>query len=183
LLSSEDFTFPSPLLPLSNMVVDKNISLRQIDREILNHLSVDKSLANYEHKDIVNLRNRLNEYLNSSIHNGYIDNSTLLISNNITTNSSEITNKVERKNSNIENSNTGIIIEQSIHNSVIDNDVRVINSNVNNSNIGIEIRRHRVGGQILKSPISAKNVIIKSSVNDNNAININSNNGISIGGN
>lgn len=186
LLHSEDFDFPSSLYPISsNRVVEINITLDQINREILYHLSTDTNSTDYEYEDIVKLRDRLNNYLdysNSYNHHRYIDNSSILVSRNSTTNTSTIKNNIKRVNSTIKNSNIGVIIDEDIKNSVIENEVSVVNSHINNSNMGIEIRGNRVkNNQILKNHTSSKNVIIKSLVNHNNDISVNSSNGISIG--
>jgi hypothetical protein len=183
LLYSEDFALPFALSTVVDKKVEQNLSLEQINREISNNFSIDKNSTDYKYEDIVKLHNRLDEYLDASNaynHPRYIDNSTILVSSN-TTNTSEITNKIERINSTIKNSNIGVVIEQDIHNSVIENEVSVINSNINNSNLGVEIKDSNRRDNHQNE--SFRNVILKSSIKEKDSVSIKSNDGISIGNN
>jgi len=182
ILCAESFNPPIGGYTTHTKVVERNISLEEINKEVSMHVSNNTQT----HEDIVKLRNRLNEYLDASnIHvYPYIKNSAILISSNTTMNTSEITNRLEKVNSNINNSNTGVILEQDMHTSIIENEVSVENSNINNLNMGIEIKRNdesKVKEEELNS-LNKENSIINNFNSTNSEITgTNHNSGISIG--
>ena len=180
MLYSEHLKSPFGGYPVIDKGVEQNISLEEINREISSHYSVDKNVTTYKYKDIVNLRNKLDSYLDTSNHSKYIDNSIIIVDRDVLIDTSEIINSVNRVNSVMENSNIGVIIEQDIDNTIIENDVNVINSNINNSNLGIEIRRNNSDvhnqDKIESNTISNTFNSINSNISSKNI-----NNGISIG--
>ena len=190
LLYGDDFTPPVDLISF-----DKDIEINTTllnNREILNYLSIDENLKNYKNDNILKLRNKLDMYLKSSeSHLNSKINQPLILANNVTIDTSEIINNVEieEENSNIENSNTEIIIEQDIHNSIIENEVNVINSDVHNSNLGIQIgvddsnfnSSNTQEEKKSNSTLNGNTIINHVHIHDSNIKGENNNFGISIG--
>ena len=191
MLYSEHFKSPFGDSPVIDKRKEQNISLDEINREILYHLSTDTNSTDYRYEDVIKLRNRLNNYLdasNSYNHHRHIDNSSIPISNsNTTISTSTIKNDIQRVKSTVKNSNIGVFIDQDIDNSIIENEVNIENSYINNSNMGIEIRRSNSNTEIYEeiesTPIGKSNTIIIINNNgvDSNVIGKNINIGISIG--
>jgi len=180
---SEEFIIPSGT-QLSNkkVIVNKNISREQINREIFHYFSVyDKNST----KDITNAVKKIHkitgEYLkNMKNDDGYINNSKVITTKN---NNSTITNNIKKSNSKVTNSNIGVIIEKDIYNSNINNNVEIIHSTVDKSNLGVEILdEKKYKGKSLSIPKKVYiNSKIKSKVYQKNSININTNNDVYIG--